>query len=127
MIYLDMNDIEIIKMCYKNMYNAMIDKDKSVLEEVLDDSFVLIHMTGMHQNKHEFIKAVVEGTLNYYSAGHQIIEVSIKENQAFLDGKSMVNAAVFGGGRHTWRLRQKIELIKKENTWLMKESKASVY
>ena len=122
-----MNDMDKIKTCYKNMYTVMIDKNRAVLEEVLDDSYVLIHMTGIHQGKYEFIDAVEDSVLNYYSVNTQSIEVTIKGNQAFLDGKSIVNAAVFGGGRHTWRLRQRIEFIKRDDRWLMRESIVSTY
>ncbi|NCB93919.1 MAG: nuclear transport factor 2 family protein [Clostridia bacterium] len=122
-----MNDQKLIEECYKIMYQGMIDKDRDTLNSVLDNSFVLIHMTGMHQPKQEFIRAVENGTLNYYSAGHQSITVDVHGDRASLDGRSMVNAAVFGGGPHTWRLRQRIELVKKDDTWFMTESVASTY
>ena len=59
--------------CYRQMYRGMIDKNREILSEVLDDSFVLIHMTGMQQSKEAFIRAVEDGTLNYFSASHQNI------------------------------------------------------
>ena len=59
------DEIEIQK-AYIRMYDGMIAKDEKVLQDVLDDSFVLIHMTGMRQPKDAFIKAVMDGTLNYY-------------------------------------------------------------
>ena len=122
-----MSDKEKIEDCYKQMYSGMIEKDRAVLSEVLDDSFVLVHMTGMRQSKAEFIKAVENGTLNYYSANHQRIEVSCHGESAELIGQSAVNAAVFGGGPHTWRLQQKLKLVKKEDVWLITESKVSTY
>lgn len=122
-----MNDQELIEECYKIMYQGMIDKDRDTLNSVLDGSFVLVHMTGMHQPKQEFIRAVENGTLNYYSAGHQSIAVDVHGDRASLDGRSMVNAAVFGGGSHTWRLLQRIELVKKDGTWFMMEARASIY
>jgi hypothetical protein len=57
-------------------------------------------------NRAEFIAAVQDGTLNYYTADHDEINVKIDGNHATLVGKSRVNAAVYGGGRHTWRLQQ---------------------
>ena len=122
-----MNEKEIIAECYKEMYRGMIDKDRSLLSRVLDESFVLVHMTGMRQSKEAFIRAVEDGTLNYFSAGHQSIDVSIEGESASLVGKSLVNAAVFGGGRHTWRLQLKLKLVKKSDDWKITEAKASVY
>ena len=49
------------------MYRAMIEKDGAALAKLLDESFVLVHMTGMRQNKQAFIRAVENGTLNYFS------------------------------------------------------------
>lgn len=122
-----MNEKESIENSYRQMYLGMIQKDRGVLSEVLDDSFVLVHMTGMRQSKAEFIKAVENGTLNYYSANHQRIEVNCRGECAELVGQSVVNAAVFGGGPHTWQLQQKLKLIKKGDAWLITESKASTY
>lgn len=122
-----MSDREKIEDCYKQMYCGMIEKDRAALSEVLDDSFVLVHMTGMRQSKEAFIRAVENGTLNYYSANHQRIEVSCHGEYAELIGQSVVNAAVFGGGSHTWRLQQKLQLVKKEDVWMITESMASTY
>ena len=50
-----MEDKELVKNAYKKMYEGMIKKDEKILDEVLDDSFVLVHMTGMRQSKDAFI------------------------------------------------------------------------
>ena len=122
-----MRDSELIKGCYKSLYKAMIEKDGYALSKLLDDSFGLIHMTGMRQGKNAFIRAVEDGTLNYYSAQHQNIDVKIEDRKAMLTGQSVVNAAVFGGGRHTWRLQLKIDLIETDGIWRMTEARASTY
>ena len=57
-----------IKSLYREMYKAMVAKDTVTLNRVHADDFVLTHMTGMHQSKQEYIKAIAGGTLNYYSA-----------------------------------------------------------
>ena len=122
-----MNDKEKIENCYRQMYLGMIQKDRDVLSEVLDDSFVLVHMTGMRQSKDAFIRAVEDGTLNYYSANHQRMETKVSGDRAEFIGQSMVNAAVFGGGPHTWRLQLKLKLIQRADSWKITEAKASTY
>ncbi|MCH5266444.1 MAG: nuclear transport factor 2 family protein [Lachnospiraceae bacterium] len=122
-----MNDKEKIENCYRQMYHGMTTKDRTALLDVLDESFVLVHMTGMRQSREEFIRAVENGTLNYYSAKHQQMEVGIQGEHADMIGRSLVSAAVFGGGRHTWRLQQKLQLIKKADEWKITESRASTY
>ena len=116
-----------IQEAYFRMCDGMIAKDESVLRGVLDDSFVLIHMTGMQQPKESFIKAVLNGTLNYFSARHDSMTVEISGNTAVLTGQSYVSAAVFGGGRHNWRLQQKCSLKRTDDGWKIAESTASTY
>lgn len=120
------NEIE-IQETYIRMCDGMIAKDESVLRDVLDDSFVLIHMTGMRQSKEAFIKAVLDGTLNYFSARHDSMTVETSGNTAVLTGQSYVSAAVFGGGRHNWRLQQRCNLRRTNDGWKITESTASIY
>ena len=122
-----MKDKDRIEDCYRQMYIGMIQKDRNALSEVLDDSFVLVHMTGMRQSKTAFIRAVEDGTLNYYSADHQQMETKVSGDKAGFIGQSMVNAAVFGGGPHTWRLQLKMKLIQRAGSWKITEAKASTY
>lgn len=109
------------------MYAAMIAKDRDRLHAVLDDSFVLVHMTGMRQNKTEFINAVLDGTLNYYSAVHEDMPVTVNGDNAVMIGRSYVQAAVFGGGKSYWHLQQKCSLKKTDGQWNITRSAASTY
>ena len=122
-----MNDKGLIENCYRQMYRGMVDKDRTILSEVLDDSFVLVHMTGMRQDKEAFICAVEDGTLNYFSADHQQVSVDIYGSTADMTGQSIVRAAVFGGGAHTWRLQLRMKLKQIADNWKITEAKASTY
>lgn len=116
-----------IKAQYQEMYRCMIEKDIEGLSKLLDNSFVLVHMTGMCQGKTAYLEAIKDGTLNYYSALHDQITAETNGDTARLVGQSRVNAAVFGGGRYTWRLQQTIDFVKKDGKWLMTEAVASTY
>ena len=122
-----MTDKEQIIQLYKKMYTAMVNKDKPVLESVHDDSFVLVHMTGMRQTKEVYISSVMDGTLNYYSAEHDNMQVEVKGDTAVLIGRSKVTAAVFGGGKHTWQLQLRFQLVKKNGEWRFAMASASTY
>ena len=122
-----MDDREEIKQRYEKMCSAMIKKDREALENVLDDSYVLVHMTGMRQSKSEFIDAVMDGTLNYYSAVHESESVDITGDTAVVVGRSYVQAAVFGGGKHYWHLQQTCSLKKTNGNWKITRSVASTY
>ncbi len=122
------NDEQLIRDVYIKMYEGMITKDEATLREALDDSFVLVHMTGMRQSKEEYIGAILNGTLNYYSAEHENMPVEISsDGTAVLTGQSYVAAAVFGGGKSNWRLQQKCSLKKIGGTWKITRSVASTY
>ena len=83
-----MTDKEKIIRLYEEMYSAMISKDKTELERIHDDSFALIHMTGMKQTKGEYIAAIMNGTLNFYSAVHGDMEVKVNGDTPSLTEKA---------------------------------------
>lgn len=122
-----LTDKEQIARCYDDMYHAMIAKDTAALGTLLDDGFVLVHMTGMRQPKTEYLRYIAQSTLNYYSCDDTQLDITVEDNRASLTGRSRVNAAVFGGGRHTWRLQLDIDLKKEGGRWLMTEARASTY
>ena len=122
-----MEEEELIRSVYKQMYAGMISKDETLLREVLDDSFVLVHMTGMRQSKEEFVSAVMNGTLNYFSGRQESLTVEQSGDTAVMVGRSVVTAAVFGGGKHTWRLQQKCDMKKADGKWRITRSVVSTY
>lgn len=122
-----MDDCQQIEQLYSEMYRAMVEKDSATLDRVHADEFVLVHMTGMRQSKEEYINAILDGTLNYYSASHEQIDIAIDGDRATLTGRSRVTAAVFGGGRGTWRLQLRFQLAKRDGRWQFSEARASTY
>ena len=122
-----MNDEEKLRQLYEDMYAAMVAKDENELDRVHDATFVLVHMTGMHQDKKAYIKAILNSTLNYYSAVTEDLEIQVEGNTAAMTGKSRVAAAVFGGGRHTWRLRLSFHAKKAGDDWRLTKAEASTY
>ena len=70
-----MDDKQQIIALYHQMYKAMVEKDTATLERIHAPQFVLIHMTGMRQSKQAYIRAIADGTLNYYSAEHEQMEI----------------------------------------------------
>jgi len=124
-----MTDEELCAQLYHDLCDASMRKDAGGMSAVLADDYALVHMTGMRQSKRAYIAAVLDGTLNYYSTEHDSIEVRIAPDgaHATVRGRSRVNAAVFGGGRHTWRLQQDLRAEKRDGAWVLVESRASTY
>lgn len=122
-----MNDEEAIRNLYHDMYEAMILKDRTRLCEILSDDFVLVHMTGMNQTRDEYLRAIRDGVLNYFSEQTSDISITLSKDRAHMTGRSRVEASVFGGSRHTWRLQLDITLARHKDLWQMTRAEASTY
>ena len=117
----------VITEMYRKQWACMVAKDISGMKDLFSNAFTLTHMTGVTQSKEDFLRSIQDGTLNYYSAVHDEIRVDINGDTAYLKGKSVVNAAVYGGGRHTWHLQGDYTLKRMDGKWLFTASKASTY
>ena len=122
-----MNDIEIIEDIYKQYWKCMINKDAAGLRSLMSEDYYLMHITGTLQSVDEFIRCLLDGTFNYYSADHDDIHVTINGETATMIGKSKVMAAVYGSGKNRWRLRGDFPLRKEQGNWKLTSSKASTY
>ena len=118
-------DEQQLKDLYAEMWQALISKDISTLEKIHSDEFILTHMTGMNQPKKEYLRCVQDGTLNYFSSTPENIFVDVKAKK--LIGQSKVEAAVFGGGKHVWRLQLAFDVEKINGKWILTYGKASIY
>ena len=121
------NDARVIHGMYHSMYRFMIARDVERLGALLDDSFVLVHMTGRRQGKREFLRCVADGTLAYFDEVEESCPVRVDGDRATLVGRSLVEASPFGARRSTWRLEQEISLARKDGQWLMTRAVASMY
>ncbi len=122
-----MDEREAIRELYRQYWRCMIAKDADGLRELMADDYVLMHMTGVRQSKEAFIRGLLDGTFNYYSAEHDSIDATITGDTAEMIGKSRVSAAVYGGGKHSWRLRGGFTLRKENGAWKLTGSNASTY
>ena len=120
-------DEEQIKALYRDYWRCMIEKDVEGLRNIMADDYYLLHMTGVKQSAEMFLQGLLDGIFNYYSAEHDGIEVTVAGETATMIGKSLVLAAVYGGGKHTWRLQGDFTLKKENGRWKLTSSKASTY
>ena len=93
-----MTDKEKIVDIYRRYWEGMIRKDAELLRSLMADDYYLMHMTGVRQSGETFLKGLLGGTFNYYSADHDSIEVNVHGETAEMTGRSRVLAAVYGGG-----------------------------
>jgi ketosteroid isomerase-like protein len=112
---------------YKDYWDYMIEKNIEGLRSLMSADYSLYHMTGVRQSADEFIEGLKNGTFNYYSAEHDSIDVNITGDTAVMVGKSRVVAAVYGGGKGSWRLQGDFTLRKENCAWKLTSSRASTY
>ena len=122
-----MTEAQKISDVYRKYWDGMIRKDTDLLRSLMSDDYYLEHMTGVRQSKETFLAGLTGGTFNYYSVNHDSIEARINGSNAVMTGKSRVLAAVYGGGKHSWRLQGDFTLRKENGEWKLTSSIASTY
>lgn len=122
-----MDERESIRQMYRKYWRYIIEKDADGLRRLMAKDYYLMHMTGVKQPAGVFLKGLLDGTFNYYSAEHDDIIVEIDGDRATMIGKSRVSAAVYGGRRNTWRLRGDFALRREQGMWRFTSSRASTY
>ncbi len=122
-----MYDKIILEEMYKEMYDALIAKQRNELERIFDKTFVLIRMSGIVQTRAEFIYAVENQTINYYSASHERIKITLHEETALIKGQSRVEVCVNGGKKEEEALLLMIHAKKIDGQWVFERAEASSY
>ena len=100
-----MTDEKQIQKLYRDYWEGMIHKDAQGLRDLMAEDYYLEHMTGVRQTRDQFLAGLLAGTFNYYSAEHDAIEVRVHGDSAEMIGRSRITAAVYGGGKKSWRLQ----------------------
>jgi ketosteroid isomerase-like protein len=120
-----MDEKEQIRELYRTYWRYMIDKNADGLRSLMARDYYLLHMTGVKQSVEVFLKGLLDGTFNYYSADHDSIDVEIHGERATMTGRSRVVAAVYGGRKSSWRLQGDFTLRKEQGAWKLTSSRAS--
>ena len=109
------------------MCDAMAKKDVGTLDSLYSDDMRLIHMTGTVQHKDEFLSGMSDGTFVYHSV--KVISMDGKDDgrNAELRLRTLTDATVYGGSRHTWRLESELKLRKESARWQIYESRVTTF
>lgn len=119
---------EVLKDLYRQVNQAMVDKDIAKLEELLKADTVLVHMTGYKQPVSEWLDQIKSEEMKYYSWKEEAIkDIVIDGDKASLIGQSRVKALIWDGGPHTWPLQIKMYFEKVDGQWEIVKQIASTY
>ena len=99
---------------------AMIEKDFGRLNEILDDSYTLTHMSGKTQTKTEYIGEIMDETLNYYESIINNPIITITENKALLKADVTLDAKVYGM-KGKWTLHSEQTMEKIDGKWYLSQ------
>ena len=99
-----------------NFIQEIIKKDKSRMDEFLDSSFVLVHMSGNEEPKNQFISDVMGGVLNYFHSKIINPKIKINNNSGEMVVDVNLDAKVYGM-KGNWTLHSKNIFQKKNGKW----------
>ncbi|WP_414042070.1 nuclear transport factor 2 family protein [Macrococcus sp. EM39E] len=117
---------EQVYLVYKSLYTAMINEDVDRINQLMMEGSFLVHMTGYKQPKREWLKAIEDQSMKYFSSLEENIEIMMKDKKATLIAQNRVDANI-NGMRDTWPLELTIYMVKFEKNWMISHIDARAY
>lgn len=109
---------------YQRIDEAMVNKDTEALENILDNNYILVHMTGYRQSKQEWLEQIENEEMRYFKIMPQKNEIMINGNEAVLVCNTKIDARIYGF-RNTWSLTLKMQFEKRGEKWYPVHAKAT--
>jgi ketosteroid isomerase-like protein len=101
---------------YQRIDDAMVNKDTESLDSILDDDYVLVHMTGIHQGKQEWLEQIENEQMKYFKILPQKTTITIDGNTAILICNTKIDARIYGF-RNTWSMKMEMHFEKRGDNW----------
>ncbi|MCM3654779.1 nuclear transport factor 2 family protein [Metabacillus litoralis] len=101
---------------YHRIDGAMVNKDTETLDDILDDNYVLVHITGYHQPKQEWLEQIDNEEMTYFKTMPQKTTITIDGNTAILICDTKIDARIYGF-RNTWSMQMKMRFEKRGDNW----------
>ena len=114
--YLSLEE-EIILNRYKELEQAMIDKDIGKLNKIVKEGTTFTHMSGRTQTKEEYLEDIRSGALDYQSYTIENPKVTIDGNIAVLKARVTLTARAYGAqGTYPFNISAYFEKV--DGEWL---------
>ena len=108
---------EIVLNKYKEMQQAMIDKDIDKLNHIVKDGTTFTHMSGKVQTKEEYFEDIITGALDYQAYTIENPSISIEGNKAILKARVTLTANAYGAqGSYPFNITAYFEKV--DGEWL---------
>ena len=108
---------KIILDTYKDMQEAMINKDIDALNRIIKDETTFTHMSGKNQSKAEYLEDIRSGALDYKAYKIENPEVIIEGNKAILKTRVTLTANAYGA-EGSWPFNIDAHFEKVDGKWL---------
>lgn len=102
---------------YQRIDDAMVNKDTETLDDILDDNYVLVHMSGYHQPKQEWLEQIENEQMKYFKTMPQKTSITIDGYAAILICETKIDARIYGF-RNTWSMQMKMHFEKHGAKWV---------
>ena len=104
----------------------MVEGRTDRLDQLLDDSYTAIHISGYQQSKAEWLAQIDSGRMSYDAVEEESAVVEIKGETAVLTAHARVTATIYGTHR-TWPLKSVTRYARRNGTWKPVHSRATTY
>lgn len=97
----------------------MVAGDTQALGTMLDEEFILTHITGLRQPKEGWLAQMRQGRFIYHSMEERSVTVELNSGRARLVGDTQTDSAVSGSRRSNgWRLRMAQDYEWRDGRWI---------
>lgn len=111
---------------YRTLVDSMIEKDTHAIDRIMMDGSYLTHITRYKQKKCEWLKAIEEETMKYYSVHEEFLEIIYRERTARVIARILVDARI-DGDRNIWPLELTLFLAKFGKEWMISNIETKMY
>lgn len=109
-------DKQKIQAVFNRVNDAMVNKDIELLNNILDDDYVLVHMTGYKQSKEEWLDQIESKEMQYFKTMPKKTTITIDGNNAILICDTKIDARIYGF-RNTWSMKMEMHFEKRGDSW----------
>lgn len=109
---------------YRNQNRWMVEGRTDRLDQLLDDSFTAVHISGYQQSKAEWLAQIDSGRMSYDAVEEESANVEIKGETAVLTAHARVAATIYGT-HSTWSLQSVTRYARRNGTWKPVHSRAT--
>jgi hypothetical protein len=107
---------------------AMVSGDTTAISGMLDDGFVLTHLTGYRQPKDEWLAQMREGRFIYHRMDEVSVAVEMNGKYARLTAQTQTDSTVSGTRRQGgWRLQMVQDYAWRDGKWIALNCVTSIW